>query len=295
MAPATATTATAPACCYRHYYYYSNCVYSTHQLAPPLSAPCDLTDVTSWDGYRLGDVVYGGGFFRDNLPRLRAIYVSSWPSSLATEYLNRTEVLDQGSQDDRVRALAAIVGRRGRRAPDLPGRDTLVVHLRLGDVTETPMGPNGRRVVPPSAHDLWEVGGVVEKSGRQYIKPRAYFERALERTPPAVTRVTFVGSLHHNEGAKGMTKGAPRSAMYRDLVEAFFVARGYEVAHRWEGLPDDDFVYMAHARYFAQSGGGYSRLVARCVDRLNGTVVVRDVYNASRVGSEAVTIPKKGH
>ena len=33
--------------------------------------------------------------------------------------------------------------------------------------------------------------------------------------------------------------------------------RGYDIVQRLSALPDEDFVYLANARYFLPSGGGY--------------------------------------
>ena len=47
--------------------------------------------------------------------------------------------------------------------------------------------------------------------------------------------------------------------------------RGYDVVQRLSALPDDDFVYLANARYFLPSGGRYGGQASTCVERLGGT------------------------
>ena len=36
---------------------------------------------------------------------------------------------------------------------------------------------------------------------------------------------------------------------------------------------DDDFVYMANAKYFLPTGGGYGGQASFCVEKLGGTVI----------------------
>ena len=43
------------------------------------------------------------------------------------------------------------------------------------------------------------------------------------------------------------------------------------VGVRLNRAPDDDLLYMAHARYYVCSGGGYSKLVAALVARQWGS------------------------
>ena len=49
---------------------------------------------------------------------------------------------------------------------------------------------------------------------------------------------------------------------------------GYNVTHRWNHTPDEDLVYMSHARTFVYSGGGFSRIVGECVHRLGGATPI---------------------
>ncbi len=67
--------------------------------------------------------------------------------------------------------------------------------------------------------------------------------------------------------------GFVRSTEYLRGVAEFFRARGFTVDLRLAQPPDDDFVYMSRARYFVQSGGGFSILVSSVVQRLGGQVL----------------------
>ena len=49
--------------------------------------------------------------------------------------------------------------------------------------------------------------------------------------------------------------------------------RGYDIVQRLSALPDDDFVYLANARYFLPTGGEYGGQASACVERLGGTSI----------------------
>ena len=65
----------------------------------------------------------------------------------------------------------------------------------------------------------------------------------------------------------------PRSSLYLDVVRDFFYRNGIEVSYRIGGTPDDDIIFMARAKYFVQSGGGYSAMAAEMCRRMGGTVL----------------------
>lgn len=50
-------------------------------------------------------------------------------------------------------------------------------------------------------------------------------------------------------------------------------AHGYTVLVSEARSPDEDFVFMSHARVFVEGGGGYSNMVHEMVLRLGGQVV----------------------
>ena len=96
-----------------------------------------------------------------------------------------------------------------------------------------------------------------------------YFERQLAKLPPSarLTRAVLLA------GAHTQSDGFPRSSAYIRGVRDFFRSRGYSVDLRL-GLPaDDDVLYVAHARYFLQGGGGFSITLAEVVRAMGGAVL----------------------
>jgi hypothetical protein len=214
-----------------------------------------------WAKYRLGDVISGYIAGPHGRAKLVKKYENLFPTSIATEYLHRTQLWSNYTLLSRIieeRAARALGeqknGNTDEVPPVLPSGDTLVVHFRLGDTAEA------------AGEELWAVGG--SRGGKMYVKPRAYYERALKEVPKHVKRVALVGSAKH--GFHTDASQAANSAQYMALAHAWFAARGFEVAACAERPPDEDFVFMASSKFFLYGGGGFSHVVGECVQILGG-------------------------
>ena len=220
--------------------------------------------------YRLSDVVLGDP---DAIK-----YIKFFPNSIAEEYLNRTSnEQHKGSKWKDLDILCGIVRERGQASnSDLPKKDATVVHLRLGDA-----------VMKDSVELLWEVGGTLRNQmGQSYVHPRMYYE-GLEIMPPSATDVIVVGSsILHNKW--NTDKVDPHgSYAYRERVAQYFEQSGYKVERRFsESIhPDIDFTFMSHSTSFIRGGGGYSRFISQCVEKIGGRVV-ESTYTPSVVKSD---------
>ena len=211
----------------------------------------------SWSKYRLADVVKGycaaheGGW-----SAIQHQYQTSWPNSIAAQYLSRTH------QPEQFGTLCDIVKQHGPKLT-LPSKQEVIVHLRLGDV----MGGiyNGKHTV----ESLFQHGGTFVFRGvaRHYVKGKSYYERAIAALPSNIRNVTLVGWDGHGGHRE-------RSEQYRMQVAKLFVQHGFHVEHRRHHLPDDDFTYMSrHAAYFILGGGMYSDFVGECVRRFGGIII----------------------
>ena len=171
-----------------------------------------------------------------------------FPGTIAWEYLRkRHAVFDfEVLCDD-------IVRRRGGSLSPLPPPDAVVIHLRLGDDVEWQWRHT----------DLWD------GEDHRKVKNKAYFEAAVEKFPADVKTVVVVGSAVH----RNYFSDSKGSEWYTNKVVELLTRRGYDVVQRLSALPDDDFVYLANARYFLPTGGGYGGQASACVERLGGTSI----------------------
>mmetsp|Transcript_94328 Transcript_94328/g.270170 ORF Transcript_94328/g.270170 Transcript_94328/m.270170 type:complete len:140 (+) Transcript_94328:871-1290(+) len=110
-------------------------------------------------------------------------------------------------------------------------------------------------------------------------------------------QIELVGSMFHHSSQRTHHG----SVVYKNHVDAFFKSRGYNVTHRWNHTPDEDLVYMGHARTFVYSGGGFSQVVGECVHRLGGTtpIALEESLASGRtggtVGARTSVVSKNGH
>ncbi len=170
-----------------------------------------------------------------------------FPRTIAWEYLRkRHAVFDfEVLCDD-------IIRRRGGSLSTLPPPDAVVIHLRLGDDM------------------VWQWRDTDPWDGEDHrkVKNKAYFEAAIEKFPADVKTVVVGSAVHRNYFSD--SKG---SEWYTKKVVELLTRRGYDVVQRLNTLPDDDFVYLANARYFLPTGGGYGGQASTCVERLGVTSI----------------------
>ena len=212
--------------------------------------------------YRLGDAVGGYLFNSVGCANLRVQYSRDYPGSIATEYVQST------CSSKNWNLLSMIVNRRSS-----PARvSDAVIHIRLGDVAErsniqsvwkatkkcTSVFPTASRVP-----DCW------------YIRSALFFKTVVIPALVArnVTFVLFVGSSRHCVLWARHACQSRNSDWYRVKVTRLFEQAGFGVSWSWNQPPDPDFLIMATARVFVQSGGGFSSSAAHCVSINNGTVI----------------------
>jgi hypothetical protein len=175
-----------------------------------------------------------------------------------------------------------------------PASSMLVVHLRLGDVLDAPQRypPNRSKAwahsttvgdiisnwhrVPSMTADNWLDGGGVANEmfggAMRYLHPRSFYEKL--DLPRTVTHAVVLGNTKFMMGGstRSVPLPAPISSAYARGVVRTLSERGLATTLRLDGEADADFAFMARAKHFARSGGGYSTLIAHVVQRHGGCV-----------------------
>ena len=189
--------------------------------------------------YRLGDIIKGEKWRRS----LGDYHKKCFPNSIAVEYMRRTDY----SYDYKV--LGDIIGG----IPLYPSKNTLIIHLRCGDVLE-------KSPYSVSEHLNSELR---YKNGIYYVKPRSYYNRILQNIKKYdITNVEIITGFHNS-------KKYPKSIVYINAIKYMFDFK-YKTRIISGRSPDYDFAYMSHSKYFVKSGGGFSRLIGKMVERNNG-------------------------
>ena len=218
-------------------------------------------------GYRFADMfLWFNGFKGWAVPH----HVQTWPDSLVAKYAHATQT------DRNYEVMADIIRREPGEAAEA---DLAVIHLRVGDVFEdtahalgfiadlrgvtiennwsVPDFFNGRGPFPEWYSFLWH-----------YTFNRSFYEEHL-----GALRAFGIRKVVLMAGAHIPYPSYPRSSEYVDLVRDWFFSEGFEVTSRLGGDPDDDVVFAARAKFFVQSGGGFSAVLANLCGILGGTVL----------------------
>jgi hypothetical protein len=92
--------------------------------------------------------------------------------------------------------------------------------------------------------------------------------------------IEIIGYAFHGNGVQ-----AVRSATYRQILLNFFRMHGFVASARQDHLPDDDIVYMSHAKSLVLGGGGFSKFMG-AMSRLRGGKVLRPASTTWRGGGD---------
>lgn len=231
--------------------------------------------------------------------------VEHFPASIGADFVRLVDARQEGAHtcaarpnfsQQKLDCTADIVCRLiARRAKfKLPAPDTLVVHLRLGDVIDAPTqyppnrskemhwpantgdpARNWHRAPEFSARSWLDGDGVANSmfgGAMRYVRPQRFFQRL--RLPQNVTRAVVLGNTQFMMGGSlsRVPLPAPFSLEYARGILEVLQSRGLNAHLNLDGEADADFAFMASADHFVRSGGGFSTLIAHIVQRRGGRV-----------------------
>jgi len=220
----------------------------------PLSRNCE--NAYEIPGYRLGDLYWDKYIHEHSGPNSIKFYDEFFPESIATKY-GRSQHHKMGDSA----ALGQVIDRLEYFSFEKPTQNDVVVHLRLGDKLTTYAGSFSNMV----------------KSDKFY---RDIAKQLKESGRADSTRVVLVTGDHDimqraaMNGESGLSRSTKHKTLaYLDKVKKFFTEKGFGVKVRMNMNADCDVVYMANAKTFVESGGGYDRLVKALVGVKGGNVM----------------------
>jgi hypothetical protein len=123
----------------------------------------------------------------------------------------------------------------------IPNKDTLVIHVRIGDMV----------------NHAWM---------DSYVPPIPYYKRILQslKKYPQVRKVRIIAGAHLDQNARASSK------LLDDIMSIF--KDHYDTQLVLTHNPDKDFYYMCQSKYFVKSGGGFSNLIEKYVKEEGGVV-----------------------
>ncbi len=206
--------------------------------------------------YRIGDVFqFGKG------PKYKEIkyHEKQFPDSIAAEYL--TKIKDNERKD--INLLKNILDNRPK-LKNLPEKNSLVLHMRVGDVF-------CKSTEEKELHPMTKRLGAVDKWHDHYTKkdnPHWWYDILAFMNEKNIDKVYIIVGSHKPECL------LESSDFIMDKINMFKKNDKY-VFLRIGNSPDEDILWAKHAKNFASTGGGYGRLIGKCVKKNGGVLALQ--------------------
>ena len=198
-----------------------------------------------WDGYRLGDILYrGGGGFHMLIKSID----ERWVNSIAYKYKNNPNYNKQKYGDVDLNYLINIIDNFEY---EKPPSNTLVIHLRIGDV----IGMKNN-----NENHYW-MNGV-----NHYVKDKKYYKEILKKIKKyKIKNIHIITGSHFNNNIEESTK------FIDEIIDIF--EKKYHTKLIITNNPDKDFVYMINSKYFCPSGGNFTTIIKNIVLKKNNIII----------------------
>eukprot|EP01084_Bolivina_argentea_P003661 6884_1 len=194
----------------------------------------------NWIDYRLGDMIQDA-HWRNEMSGYK-YHKANFPDSIAVQYMEQI----QSGKDMDLKLLLQIISTRKQL---YPLNNTLVVHLRTGDVLDVPCsyrtGQNTMNLIydPISVFDG--------------LKSKLIFHN--------LSNVVLVTGFH-------IQGNHTNSLNYIIKIKKWFQQNNFSVSFRINENVDNDFVFMCNSQFFIQAAGKFSNTIARVIRIRKGIV-----------------------
>jgi hypothetical protein len=217
-------------------------------------------------GYRMSDVVSTIEWREDYSPEWREKPDDTleeythrvFPSSIASQYLKKTKRINH------MNVLSDLVDEFVlSRSIRIPSEDSMVMHLRVGDVIDKTALPAqdflDRRV--NSYYELFKIqpSTTGHTFSPVYVRCLASFDRALKKTKElGFDKITLVYGFH-------IKTSIDKSKEYIAGLVQYAHSQGFKVEIMTHADADVCFAYACQAKHFIPGGGGFSKLISGVV------------------------------
>mmetsp|Transcript_28929 Transcript_28929/g.61108 ORF Transcript_28929/g.61108 Transcript_28929/m.61108 type:complete len:373 (-) Transcript_28929:159-1277(-) len=220
-----------------------------------------------WEKYRLGDCLKACTASACNLPK-KSKERQKWNRHHNASKFSKMAYMYQvmACEPEPERHNLTVVDQifdfvKGRPGFEVPDPDSIVIHLRLGDVMET----SNKSPVAMLKHGSipGEHGAYVRGHIKSILSVDDYLG-IIDTIHPQNKKVVLVGGSHKPWLYK-------KSKVYAHCLQRALLRAGQDTELRLNyGTPDQDFYYMSNAKYFVASTGGFSRLIGAMVRHRGG-------------------------
>ena len=208
-----------------------------------------LINEEKWLDYRLGDIITG--YFRE---KKQFYYLKkidkNLPNSIGSVYIKKTNNLEKNLQYNNFNILKDIINKK-KHLIDLPKKDDLVIHLRIGDIIR------GSKNNIKFKNNFW-YGTDISK---------------LDNTLNEIKKNIKFNKVYLVYGSHDKDISLHLNNKYLDNVKKILKKNNIIPILR-NTNPDDDFIFMSQSKYFVRSGGGFSNIISELVKKNKGIVYI---------------------
>lgn len=202
--------------------------------------------------YRLSDAIFGN--YKKHWTKK---YHTKWyPNSLVGQYFRETDMF--GNMD----ILTKIVMNNRPTLIQIPPKDAVVIHLRLGDAIE-------RCNYSVDEHLKQELPFTSHPGGKVWVHSKSYYDKKLMEFDN-INKIILVYGKHRAAKEDGFSSGLSKTTEYINKLVEHFKANRYQVdIHDSNFDPDQDFLFLCFAQHLIAGGGsGYSNLALELNTRI---------------------------
>lgn len=209
-----------------------------------------FSDPSNYRNYRLSDMITENDGIRNN-PMGVKYHLKYYPESIVAKYYSNQ------NEPNNMSLLYDIV--KNYKLEKYPSEDMLIIHLRVGDVLEHSKHSVDEHLNKELIYTI--------QSHRNFVKPYSYFQKIIDSNKELLPKKIEIkaGGCCCDDKSKSME--------YIQKIKQFFEKNNFEVEYNKENAfknPDDDFVYMSHGKHFIKSGGGFTNLIEKMVEKNGG-------------------------
>ena len=137
---------------------------------------------------------------------------------------------------------------------------TIIIHLRTGDVIDN------------APYNIYDILANNYTTHTHYLRSISFYQDIIHQLQmkddlSLIHKVIIITGFHY-----GGQHNNDKSVKYIAMIAQFFRSNGYNVSLRINENPDIDLSIMCNAKYFVQSGGGYSRIAAELAKQQGATI-----------------------
>ena len=195
-----------------------------------------IVNENKWLNYRLGDVIKGDRKLAKN-----------YTGSIAQEYVNLTQNLEKKYNFDVLNKI--IENRKKNSNITIPGKNDIVIHIRLGDTITNFKNNKFNRLRKNWSTDVNLLDNILKELKPKYNKSKVYL---------------VYGAHKKNINLKANQK-------FLDTIESIIKKYNFKF-EKINNNPDEDFLFMCNSKIFIKSGGGFSRIISQIVKQKGGII-----------------------